>query len=105
WSTAPFAVAPWDAARRWDKRELLMLHLFLQAAMAWSATCGTMTPTGPGTEPSAGEASCTLTAAGPHNARSVTGRTLGPAVPMGPPIGFWNYPTTFCNTDGVTAAE
>jgi hypothetical protein len=24
---------------------------------------------------------------------------------MGPPIGFWNYPTTFCNTDGVTAAE
>ena len=51
-----------------------MLHLFLQAGIAWSASCGTMTPTGPWTEPSTGGASCTLTAAGPQNTQSITGR-------------------------------
>jgi len=82
-----------------------MLHLFLQAGIAWSASCGTMTPTGPWTEPSTGGASCPLTAAGPQNTQSITGRMPGEAVPKGPPTGFWNYPTSFCNTEGVTAAE
>jgi hypothetical protein len=81
-----------------------MLHLFLQAGIAWSATCGTAMPTRPSTEPSTAEASCRLTAARPQAAQSVTGRALGEAVPQGPPTGFWNYPTTFCNTEGVTAA-